>query len=212
MKKLLIIGARGWGREVYEMAENCIGYNSDFVIKGFLDDTPSVLDGLDGYPPIVDSVEHYKPTDDDVFICALGDTHWKRHYSEIILNKGGKFINLIHKNVFIGINTIIGKGCIISKEVGISCDIKIGDFVTFQRLVTLGHDVRVGNYCNFGTMCFMGGGASIGEESTMHTSSIILPHKHVGDKCIIGAGSVVIKNIKNGNTVYGNPCKILKFI
>ena len=31
-----------------------------------------------------------------------------------------------------------------------------------------------------------------------------------GDNCIIGAGSVVVKDIPDGVTAYGNPCKVVR--
>ena len=71
MKNLIIIGARGWGREVYAHAQYSHGYLEDYDIKGFLDDKADALDGMNGYPPILGSVEDYKPQSDDVFICAL---------------------------------------------------------------------------------------------------------------------------------------------
>lgn len=211
MNNLLIIGARGWGREVFGMLPDCLGYGTEFVIKGFLDDKVDALDGFNDYPSIVDSVEHYEPQKDDVFICALGEPKWKKHYSEIMLSKGGAFINLIHKRAYIGKNTILGKGCIISKEVSISCDITIGNFVTLQRLATIGHDAIIGDYSNVGAMCFMGGGASIGEETLVFPGSNILPHIKVGNKCTVGAGSVVVRTVRDMKTVFGNPAKVIDF-
>lgn len=210
MKHLLIIGARGWGREAYALAQQSIGYLEEFDIRGFLDDDSNALDGKPDYPPIIDSVEHYEPQPDDVFICALGDAHWRRHYAEIILNKGGEFINLIHKKAFIGKNTSIGIGCIIDSDVSISCDIKVGNFVTFQRLSDIGHDCVIDDFAHLGCKSFMGGYAHLGEESTIQTSAIILPHVTVGKNCIVGAGAVAIRKVKDGQTVYGNPAKVLK--
>ena len=211
MKNLLIIGARGWGREVFGMLQNCLGYGTEFNVKGFLDDKFDALDSFEGYPPIIDSVEHYQPQDGDVFVCALGEPKWKRHYAEIMLAKGGEFINLIHEKAYIGKNTILGKGCIISKEASVSCDVKIGDFVTLQRLATIGHDAVLGSYCNVGAMCFMGGGSSVGEDSLVFPGSNILPHISVGNQCIVGAGSVVVRKVKDGRTVFGNPAKVMDF-
>lgn len=209
MKNLLIIGARGWGREVFGMLPNCLGYGTEFIVKGFLDDKVDALANFDDYPPIIDSVEHYQPQHDDVFVCALGEPKWKRHYAEIMLAKGGEFINLIHRTAYVGKNTVLGKGCIISKEASISCDITIGDFVTLQRLATIGHDAHLGDYCNIGAMCFMGGGASIGEESLVFPGSNILPHISVGNKCVVGAGAVVVRRVKDNTTVFGNPAKVM---
>lgn len=211
MKHLLIIGARGWGREVYNMLPDCIGYGTEFVVKGFLDDKADALDGMPGYPPIIDSVENYEPQEDDVFTCALGDAHWKKHYTEIILDKGGKFINIIHKTASIDRNTTHGIGCIICAHVGISCDIKVGSFVTMQTYTIVGHDGFIGNYCHLGTRAFMSGNSVLGEVTTIQTNSIILPHVKVGNDCMVGAGAVVIKEVKDGVTVYGNPAKILKY-
>ena len=211
MKQLLIIGARGWGREIYNMLPHCKGYGTDYVVKGFLDDKADALDGMMGYPPIIDSVEHYEPQEDDVFTCALGDAHWKKHYAEIVLKKGGSFINIIHCTATYERNTSIGKGCILCKNVGISCDISIGDFVTFQDHSCVGHDVKIGDYCHLGTRSFMGGGAVLGNVTTIQTNSIVLPHVIVGKGCMVGAGAVVIKKVKDGDTVYGNPAKVLKY-
>lgn len=211
MKHLLIIGARGWGREVYNMLPECIGYQTEFDIKGFLDDNKDALEGMPGYPPIIGSVEHYEPQEDDVFICALGDAHWKRYYTDIILSKDGEFINLIHKSSIIGRNTKIGKGCIVVDNVGISCDITIGNYVTFQSYAIVGHDAQIGDYCHLGCRSFMGGYAILGNVTTIQTNSIILPHIKVGNNCTVGAGAVVIRKVKDGCTVYGNPAKKLDF-
>jgi len=211
MKNLLIIGARGWGREVFALAKFSRGYHTEFDIKGFLDDKADALDGMEDYPPIIGSVEDYEPQPDDVFICALGDNAWRRHYAELILEKGGHFINLIHKLAYIGQNTKIGQGCVVCHEVSISCDIEIGDFVNFQRLADIGHDVRIGSYCSLGNKSFMGGGACLGDNTIVQTGAIVLPHIKVGKNCTVGAGAVVIKAVKDGDTVFGNPAKVLRF-
>jgi len=62
-----------------------------------------------------------------------------------------------------------------------------------------------------GTRAFMGGGSFLGEASTMQTNSILLPHVKVGEGCIVGAGAVVIRKVKDGITVFGNPAVVLKF-
>lgn len=79
MKHLIIVGARGWGREISWLATKCIGYGSEFEIKGFLDDKVDALDGLGDYPPILGPVEAYEPQPDDVFTVALGSPEPKKN-------------------------------------------------------------------------------------------------------------------------------------
>ena len=110
-----------------------------------------------------------------------------------------------------GQNTRLGQGCIVCNDVNVSCDALVGDFVTFQRLANIGHDVHIGNYSHLGTSSFMGGFSQLGEQTTVQTSGIVLPHVRVGDGCLVGAGAVVIKDVRSGQTVFGNPAKVLKF-
>ena len=92
MKNLLIIVATAFGRETYYLATQCKGYLKEFRIKGFLDDRTNALDNYKGYPPIISSVEDYKVQPDDIFVCALGNGTYKKHYVEIISSKGGQLI------------------------------------------------------------------------------------------------------------------------
>ena len=210
MKNLLIIGARGFGREIYNLAKECEGYNTEFIIKGFLDDNVKALDGYLNYPSIISSVEDYKPEREDVFICALGDVYYKKKYVDIILSKGGNFINLIHPTAYISSNVEIGTGCIIGRSVQISCDVKIGNYVTLQVFVDIGHDCIIGDFCHLNSYTFMGGYVELEDMVTLHTASIIHPHKKVGYGGVVGAGAFVIRNVKNNTSVYGNPAILLK--
>jgi sugar O-acyltransferase (sialic acid O-acetyltransferase NeuD family) len=205
MKNLLIIGARGFGREVFVTALNSVGYGVDFVIKGFLDDKQDALLGYENYPPIISSVEDYNVESNDVFICALGDVHFKKMYVEKILKKKGVFINIIEKNVIFGLNTKFGVGCIFRSYVNISVDVSIGDFNTFQPYCVIGHDSKIGNFCHLNTYSFMGGYSVIEDNVTIQTGGILLPHKKAQNEAVIGAGSVALKNVKEGKTVFGLP-------
>jgi len=209
MKLLVIIGARGFGREIYCLAQNSIGYGSEFVIKGFLDDKQDALNGFSNYPPILNSVEDYQIQTNDVFICALGSMKWKKYYCTLIEQKGGVFINLIHKNATIQQNVRLGKGLIVDKFSIISCDVFIDDFVTIQFSCVFGHDVSIGKYVHVGPFCFFGGFTKVGEEVTVYVRSTILDRVTIGNGATIGAASVVIKSVKPEQTVFGNPAIVI---
>lgn len=213
MKHLVIIGARGFGREVF----GCFVESDDFVsgkvdVKGFLDDKADALNRLSGeWPPILGSVEDYEIESDDVFFCALGDSHWRKHYSEIIEKKGGHFINIIHRTALISQNVSIGEGCIIGGYTSISTNITIGNHVMIQPFCNFGHDVSIGDYASIESYVFLGGYSSVGSLSTMHTKSSIIPHKSIGNECVVGIGSVVMRNFNDGVHVFGNPAIKMDF-
>jgi len=210
MKNLLIVGARGFGRDIYNLALDCRGYQNEYLIKGFLDDKKDALDEFENYPPIIDSVENYVVGENDIFICALGEVKFKKKYIQIILDKGGEFLTLIHPSAHIDFNAKIGVGCIVLQNAVLGSGSVIGNFVLIQISTIIGHDARIGNYSRVDCHAVCVGGVVVEDEVTIHTSAIINHNVIVGKRAVVGAASFVIRKVKESTTVYGNPAIKLK--
>lgn len=209
MKHLIIIGAGGFGREVYCSATESIGFGNEFDIKGFLDPDAHKLDGFEGYPPILGVEDSYPIEEDDVFVCAFGNVELKKKCCEKIISKGGSFITLIHKTAYVSKNVRIGNGCIVLAGARIHCDVTIGDFVVVQPYAIIGHDVQVGNWSLINALADCGGMSKVGEMCTINTTAFILPLSKIEDGATVGAESLVLRKVKAGQTVLGVPAKPL---
>lgn len=208
MKHLVIIGARGWGREIFAAAKKMKTYLHEFDIKGFLDSKTDALDGLNGnYPPIIGTVESYEIHSDDVFFVAMGEPKWRKYYAEIIENKGGEFMSIISNSASINETATIGKGTFIAGWTCISDNVVIGKHAIIHVFVDLGHDVNIGNYSTIEAYSFLGGYAKVGNESVMHVRSTLIRKKSIGNSVDVGASSVVMRNVPNNTHVFGNPAK-----
>lgn len=53
---------------------------------------------------------------------------------------------------------------------------------------------------------------TIGNNVWFGANVTVLPGVQIGDNCVIGAGSVVTKNIPSNVVAYGNPCRIIRSI
>jgi len=207
MKNLIIIGARGFGREIYNIATQVKEYNTEWTIKGFLDDKTDTLDGFKNYPNIISSVEDYEIQDDDLFVCALGDVGYKKKYINAMLVKGAKFTNIIHPTVIINSNVKLGNGIIICPFTYISNDVIIGNFVTIQTHSAIGHDVKIGDYCQINALTFFGGFSELKQEVTINPGATVAPKKILAENTTVGINSSVLNNTKPNRTVYGNPAR-----
>lgn len=210
MKKLIIIGAGGMGREIYYHAKEIDGFEKDFIIKGFLDDNPNSLNGYTNFPDILSSIESYEICKDDVFVCSIGNVFTKKKTIENILSKGGKFISLIHPSARVEKDTKIGSGVIIMRRAEIGSFAEVGNYSLIQAEAVIGHDSIIRDYCRIDCKVVCVGGVIINSLSTVHTSAVVSHGVTVGKNSVIGALSFVIRNVKEGSTVVGNPATILK--
>lgn len=209
MKKLVIIGAGGMGKQLSYFAQICTGFNNEFVIKGFIDDNLHALDGYEGYPPILGTIKDYMPELDDVFVNSIGDVQFKKKCINDILTRGGEFINLIHPKASISNHTRLGVGNIIASRVGIGVESEIGDFNLIQDGAIIGHDVKIGSWCRIDCYVVLIAGVTLEDEVCIHTSAVINHNVTIGKGAMVGAQSFVFRNVKPGITVFGNPAKKL---
>lgn len=123
--------------------------------------------------------------------------------------------------ISIGNNVYIGDDTIISTE---SC-IEIGDFTLISHGVhifdTIGHPVdplmRELDWCIV-TRQIVGqerppvasAAITIGKQVWIGFNSIIMKGVNIGDRAVVGAGSVVVDDVPSGAMVVGNPARILK--
>jgi len=205
---LVIIGASGLAREVFDLANTCYGHLPEFKVKGFLSDGPSNIEEM-GYPPVLNTVDGYELSSGDVFFCAIGKVKDRKKTSEIILNKGGKFINLIHPTAIISPSVKIGKGVAIKAFSSLASDVTIGDFVYLQSSVIIGHDVRIGNYCQVNSFSFFAGYVQVEDLCTINAGAKLIQKVKVGAGAVVGMGSVVLNRVKSETTVFGVPAKMI---
>lgn len=208
MNKLVIIGAGGMGRTIYDIACESIGYGSEFIIKGFIDDNLLALDGFTGYPPLLGSITNYIPEKEDVFTSSIGG-NLRKVCIEQLLERNAKFINIIHRTARIGTNVVLGCGNIIAAFTSLGADCCIGDYNMIQSYTVIGHDARIGDFNRIDTHVTCVGGIQIGNETVIHTSAVINHKVLVEDMAHVGACSFVIRRVKSGTTVFGNPAKKL---
>lgn len=208
MKNLIIIGAGGMGRTLYSNAMESVGYGEWFTVKGFIDDNQHALDGFHNYPPIIGSIKEYLPENEDVFVSSIGGTS-RRACMEEIIRRGGEFIELIHRTARIYTNARLGKGNFIGAYSVVGNDAEVGDYNMIQSYTVIGHDVKIGSWNRIDTHVTCVGGVVIENEVNIHTSAVISHNVKIESGAHIGACSFVIRKVKAGTTVFGNPAKTL---
>ena len=213
MKKLVLLGAGGFGREV---AASILPFMNErkpsYELIGFIDDGDQYKEGdmIDGYPWLGGQEWILDHKDDVCCTCTIGSAKKKAELQRELTRQGVRFATLIGKRVYIASDSVIGPGSVIYGRVRISVNCRIGAGVVLNDNVSLGHDVTIGDYTSIMPGTGISGGCVIGKEVDIGGHAYIVPGRKVGDGARIAAGSIVFTNVKAGTTVLGNPAKRMK--
>lgn len=147
---------------------------------------------------------------------------------------------VIYSNVKIGKNCLIGDGvhiredveigdnCIIGISTKVGARTKIGNYTRVMDLTNICSDGIIGNHVFIGPGCMSGNDNLMGRNSsgdgfsytgmtiddwvTIGMNTSILPNTIIGKDSIIGAHSVVTRNIDPGILAMGQPAKKIRYL
>lgn len=211
MNNCVIVGAGTYG-EVY------LAYlrESNFNVVAFLDrDDKLIGTNIDDVPVIGDESllekSEYKSKIDSVF-CPIGNNNVRRKILSKAKEIGYNIPSFIHSSVILHDTVKIGTGVYILPGTVVMPHVIIKDYCMISMGVKLAHHsiLDEGTFLstgvNFGANIHACQDAYVGIGATIMTGV-----KKIGTSCLIGAGSVVIRDVEDNAVVVGNPAKFLKY-
>jgi sugar O-acyltransferase (sialic acid O-acetyltransferase NeuD family) len=211
-KDIFIYGAGGAGRELAFSLSLEKNVDQRWNVKAFVDDDRSLWGKKVNNIPLYGGFEWLREHGGSVVITTVGNPQGKRE-----LIRRLKSINGIGFPIVVGPNSIVselaefGEGCLVSLSFNwISPNVKLGNFVFVNCSTRIGHDVSIGDYSTIFSDIDISGGAQIGSDCVIGSGVTINPDVKIGNGAIIGAGSVVAKDIPPYVIAAGVPAKIIK--
>lgn len=207
-KRIFIVGAGAFGREMESWLEDLPGFKNEYVIKGYIDKNLKSLNNSPSDYKIVGTLEEIKFRENDYVVIAISNSKIRKRIAESLINKVN-FFTYVAPNVSIGKFTKIGKGSIICSNCVITTNTIIGDFVIANTGCNIGHDCIIESYCSIMASVDIGGSVILGEGVFMGTKATIIPKKRIFRGITIGAGTTVVNNLNKEGTYFGNPAKFI---
>lgn len=112
----------------------------------------------------------------------------------------------------------LGEDCIVLMGAVINTGVKIGKYTMIDMNAVIGSNAVVGEKCHIAAGAILAGTMEpygeipvcIGDNVFVGANAIVMEGIQIEEGSIIGAGTVVTRNIPKGKVVYGNPSRIIR--
>lgn len=212
MKKVVIIGAGGFAREVLDVIEACNQKNREFDMLGYIVDPEYGSPGtMINEKPILGDFDWLKCYAREVYvICGVGPSHHRFQLIKRADEIGCQYFSLIHPKAIVTPRVEIGRGVVITAGCILTNQIKIDNHVHINLDCTIGHDATLDEFVTLAPGVHVSGKVSIEKGSYVGTGANIIERINIGKWSIIGAGSTIVKDVLENTTVVGVPGKVIK--
>lgn len=207
MKDLILIGASGYGREIYDMLERINEKEKKYNVIGFIDDNKEIWGTKINTVEVLGGIDYVKENfyDKDIYAAiAIASAGVKKR----IVNELDKYVEwetLIDPTAIVSNYCNIGKGTLIGAFNQIGPNAKVGEFCSILYACSIGHDAVLKDYVSVMDYCDITGYDYLEEGVYLGSSVSIIPSIRVCKDSVLGAGAVVCKDIIETGTYVGVP-------
>lgn len=201
--KILLIGGGGHCKSCIDVIEQ----EGRFAIAGIIDLPEKKDQKILGYPVI--------GTDDDLphlaaeykyFLITLGqikspDT--RIALFEKIRSLGGTFPVIISPLAYVSKHATVEQGTIVMHKALVNTGAAVGKNCIINTRALIEHDAVIRDHCHIATNAVINGGCKVGEGSFFGSTALAREYIEIGTRCVVGAGSKVMKNIADNKTYRG---------
>lgn len=211
MEKIIIIGSGGHAKVIIDILikqnkYKIIGLLDDFKNIGVQVMGHTVLGGTKDLPQLIGNQGITGA------IIAIGDNFSRAQTAKNIQKDCPEItlINAIHPSATIAKHAIIEEGAVIMAGVTIGPFCKIGKHCILNTQSSLDHDSVMGDFSSLAPRAVTGGNCKIGAYSAICIGATLLNNINIGDHTIVGAASLVLKDIESYTIAYGAPAKSIR--
>jgi sugar O-acyltransferase (sialic acid O-acetyltransferase NeuD family) len=141
------------------------------------------------------------------FCLGIGNPQIRKNMINSLEQLGGIYLPIRSKTAMISKSSCGVFDAMNLSFIGPDTKIGLGSLVNVGAKIH--HEVILGEFVEIGPGTLVLGNATVGDFTQLGAGVVILPGVKVGKNCRIGAGSVVTRNILDGMTAYGVPCKVI---
>ena len=211
MHNIVVIGSSGHARVVIDAVER----EARFHIAGVIDTFKPVGHICLGYQVLGDElrlpdiIRNY-----DIYggAVAIGD-NWLRHKVVDRIRAvvpDFRFVTVTHPSAQIAGSARVAAGTVVLPGAIVAANAEIGEFCIVSTKASLDHDGVMGTYSSFAPAVTAGGEVTIKPFAAVLLGANIIHSISVGEHSVVGAGSLVLRDVPDRVVAYGLPARVIR--
>lgn len=188
--RLVLVGGGGFTEEIAEYLLYGAGAKRSPRVLGVVDDFTKEPVSV-GSLPFLGRIVDVAPNDDLGFVVCPGVPRFRREYTHMIREHGGRLATVIHSSAIIASNAKIGDGSVICPYAIVNAGATIGCCAVLNVHTSVAHGAAVGEFSVLCPYAAVNGWARVGADCFLATRATIHPKVIVGDRCTVDAHSFV---------------------
>jgi sugar O-acyltransferase (sialic acid O-acetyltransferase NeuD family) len=211
-KKVVIIGAGGFGREVLDVVDACNSVAKRYNFLGFIVDPQYGAPGtIVNEKPILGGFDWLAEHRTEVeAICSVGAPELKFRVVERAKKLGVRFCSIVHPNAILTRWLTMGEGVVVTAGCILTNQIRLGDHVHVNLDCTIGHDAVLEDFVTLAPGVHVSGMVTLCRGCYVGTGANIIDRINVGEWSIVGAGATVVRDVPENTTAVGVPARVIQ--
>ncbi len=203
MSDLVIVGAGGHGRELFNTVQAINTVSPTWNVLGFVDDDPRHVERIDRLGSFVLGPIDWLSDRDVSVAIAVGTPAIRRSIFERLAKPVDSFPAIIHPTASIGLDVELGHGVLVYERSVLTTAVRVGDHTHVNVGCAVQHDSTVGSFVQLSPGVFINGDCTIGDRAFLGTGALVTRGCSVGAGARVGAGSVVLTDVPPEATAVG---------
>ncbi|WP_347351498.1 acetyltransferase [Intrasporangium sp.] len=210
-RPIVVIGCGGHGREVHDIIEAINDASPAWDFCGYLDDAPDptnvALVKARGSAVLGGSAWLHAAARDIHYVIGIGSGDVRQRLDEELSSRGRAAATLVHPTASIGTQGEVGEGSVLWPGSRMTTNVHVGRHTHINQNATVGHDSVLGDYVTVNPLAALSGGVRVGDRAMIGAGSVVLQYRSLGQGCSVGAGACVVKDVPTETVVKGVPAR-----